>query len=128
MRFGKAVLITLAVCTLMMAAAIPAAAADLNGSWLVKVETPNGVRETTYTFKVDGKTLTGKVTTQRGDTDIKDGKIDGDSFEFSVERPGRGGAAPTTSVYKGKISGDTITLSTTMQGNPVEMKGERKKM
>jgi hypothetical protein len=76
---------------------------------------------------VDGKTLTGKAATQRGETDIKDGKIDGDSFEFSVERPARGDKAAGVTVYKGKISGDTITLSTTMGGNAVEMKGERKK-
>ncbi len=126
MKFGKSVLIALAVCTLLVVA-LPAAAADLNGSWVVKIETPNGTRETTYTFKVDGKTLTGKATTQRGDTDIKDGKVDGDSFEFSVERPGRQGGPATTSVYKGKISGDTITMSTTMGDRSVEMKGERKK-
>ena len=119
----KKVLFAVALCALMSVAAM---AADLNGAWLVKVETPNGVRESTYTFKVDGAKLTGKVATQRGDSEIKDGKVDGANFEFSVERPGREGAT-MTSKYKGKLDGDTITLSTTFGDRTVEMKGERKK-
>src|SRR5258707_9541961 len=123
MKLNK-ILGVVAICELMSVFAV---AADLNGSWVVKVEGKNGIQEQTYTFKVDGKALTGKLTTQRGDVDIKDGKVDGDNFEFSVERPGRGGAAPMTVTYKGTVSGDTITLKWKQGDNDREAKGERKK-
>src|SRR5258705_249117 len=113
----------LAISALMTVFAV---AADLNGSWLVKVESPRGTQEQTYTFKVDGKALSGKLTTQRGDVDLKDGKVDGDNCEFTVERPGRDGATMKTS-YKGTISGDSITLKWKQGENDREAKGERKK-
>jgi len=121
----KKILFALALCAMMT---VMAAAADLTGTWVVKQPGRDGqMTDRTYTFKVDGKTLTGTAPGRQGaDIAIKDGKVDGDSFEFSVERPGRDGQTMTTK-YTGKISGDTITLSTTMGGNAVEMKGERKK-
>lgn len=120
----KKVMLALALCALMSVAAF---AADLNGSFVVKSPGRDGqTQESTYTFKVDGKKLTGSVTNPRGETQIKDGSVDGNNFEFSIERPGRDGAT-TTIKYKGKLDGDNITLSFEMRGNPVELKGERKK-
>src|SRR5258705_356165 len=123
MKLSK-ILGVVAICALMSVFAV---AADLNGSWVVKVEGKNGIQENTYTFKVEGKTLTGKLTTQRGEIDLKDGKVDGDNFEFSVQRPGRGGAEPVTVMYKGTVSGDTITLKWKQGDQDREAKGERKK-
>lgn len=123
MRLRK-ILGVVAICALMSAFAV---AADLNGSWVVKVEGKNGVQENTYTFKVEGKTLTGKLTTPRGDVDLKDGKVDGDNFEFSIQRPGRGDNPPMTVMYKGTVSGDSITLKWKQGDNDREAKGERKK-
>ncbi len=114
----------LALCALMATAVL---AADLNGSWVVKVPGRDGqTMEQTYTFKVEGKKLTGSVSGPRGDREIKDGTVDGASFTFSIERPGRDGNNMTVQ-YKGKLEGDTITLSTEFGGQVREMKGERKK-
>ncbi len=114
----------LALCALMATAVL---AADLNGSWVVKVPGREGqTMEQTYTFKVEGKTLTGSVTGPRGEAQIKDGSVNGANFTFSVERPGREGQMMTIQ-YKGKLEGDTITLSTEFNGQVREMKGERKK-
>ena len=119
------IVMAVALCALL---AVAAYAADLSGTWVVKQPGRDGAtRDVNYTFKVDGKTVTGTAPGRGGaDIAIKDGKVDGDSFEFSVERPGRDGAT-TTVKYTVKISGDTIRLSTQMGGNAVEMKGERKK-
>ena len=125
MRFGKIALMALALCALMTVAA---SAASLDGSWIVKQPGRGGeTTDVTYTFKVaDGK-ITGTITNARGDRPIKEGKVDGDNFEFSVERPARGDNAAGVTVYKGKVTGDTIAFSTQMGDRTVEMKGERKK-
>ena len=120
------IVMAVVICALMAVAAY--AAGDLNGSFVAKVEGKNGVQEITYTFKVDGKTLTGKISSARGDQDMKDGKVDGDSFEFSVDRPGRGDMPATTVKYSGKISGDTLTIQAPGRGGQsTEQKAERKK-
>ena len=118
------IVMAVVVCALMTVAAY---AADLNGSFVAKVEGKNGTQEITYTFKVDGKTLTGKVTNARGDVDIKDGMVDGNTFSFSVERPGRDGGAPMVAKYTGKIDGDTLTIQAPGRGGTMEQKAERKK-
>lgn len=105
MKF-KVVLAFLVLATL---AALPLAAADLTGNWKSSMETPNGTFEQTFAFKQDGDKLTGKIVSQRGEVEIKDGKISGDDFEFNVERPARGGGPARTVAYKGKVSGDKIT-------------------
>ena len=46
--------------------ALTASAADVAGTWKSSMETPNGAFEQTYTFKVDGAKLTGKVSSQIG--------------------------------------------------------------
>jgi hypothetical protein len=56
----------------------------IDGNWKGTRETQNGKFEITYTFKVDGATLTGASKSQRGETEIKDGKVDGKKFAFSV--------------------------------------------
>lgn len=102
MKFSKG----LVFVAVLMLATVVAYAADLNGSWKSSMETPNGTFERTFVFKVDGDKLTGKIVTQRGETEIKDGKVKGDEFEFTVEQS-RGGQ--TMSVpYKGKVEGDTL--------------------
>ena len=114
-----------ALCILMAAAVW---AADLNGAWVVKMTGRDGqTMEQTYTFQVDGTKLTGTVSGGRGgDREIKDGKVDGATFEFSTERPGRDGGTMTIK-YKGKLEGDTITLTSEFGGQTRETKGERKK-
>jgi hypothetical protein len=89
--------------------ALTASAADVTGTWKASLETPNGTFETTFTFKVDGSKLTGKVASQMGESDISDGKIDGDDLSFSVVRNFQGNEFKLT--YKGKVSGNEMKLS-----------------
>lgn len=56
----------------------------IDGKWKGTRETPNGTFEINYTFKVDGTTLTGTSKSQRGETEVKDGKVDGKKFTFNV--------------------------------------------
>ena len=63
---------------------VSALAADFNGKWNGDVTTPRGTQTLIFDFHVDGATLTGKVTTPRGDTDITNGKVDGDNISFDT--------------------------------------------
>lgn len=107
MKFGKVVLPVFAVLVL---ATMVAYAADLTGTWKSKLDTPQGSIERTFTLKQDGGVLTGKIVTVRGENkteaEIKDGKVKGDEFEFTVEQSRQG--QTMTVPYKGKVDGDTL--------------------
>jgi hypothetical protein len=68
------------------------------------------------TLKADGEKLTGTVSGRGGDTEISDGKIDGDNVSFAVVREFNGNKM--TQNYKGKVDGDTIHFAMTMEGGP----------
>ena len=58
----------LALAALLFAfASVTALAADFSGKWSADVQGRNGAQTITFDFKVSGSTLTGAVTTQRGE-------------------------------------------------------------
>lgn len=68
----------------LLIGAFTAFSQSIDGNWKGTRETPNGVMETNYTFKVEGTTLTGSWKTQRGETKIENGKVDGKKFSFEI--------------------------------------------
>jgi hypothetical protein len=86
-----------------------ALAADFNGKWTADVETPRGTQTLAFDFHVDGSTLTGKVTTPRGDNDITDGKVNGDDISFTLVMNFNGNEVKV--MYTGKADGDTIKFT-----------------
>jgi hypothetical protein len=88
---------------------------DANGTWKWTQPGRNGGadREFSLKLKVDGGKLTGTYTQPgRGggdpvDTDISNGKIDGNHISFEVVRDTQNGSF--TNKFDGKIAGDTIT-------------------
>ena len=97
------------ILALIAAFALTASAADVAGTWKASVETPNGTFESTFTFKVDGGKLTGKVASQMGETEISEGKIDGDKLSFTVSREMNGQTFKIT--YDGVVSGSEMKLT-----------------
>ena len=59
-----------------------------------------------------GGTLTGTITSQRGDQEISEGKISGDELSFVTVREGPNGQIKIA--YKGKVSGNEIRLTREM--------------
>ena len=57
---------------------------NIDGNWKGTRETPNGTFEVNYTFKVDGKTLTGMLKTQFGEVPLDNGKIDSNKISYSI--------------------------------------------
>ncbi|HEY3940643.1 MAG TPA: hypothetical protein VGL97_24655 [Bryobacteraceae bacterium] len=90
-------------------------AADVNGKWTAEMQGRNGNTMTVnMNLKADGDKLTGTVSGRNGDTDISDGKVDGDNVSFKVVREFNGNKR--TMEYKGKMEGDTIHFTVTMEG------------
>lgn len=92
-----------------------ALAADFNGKWNGQVQGRNGLQTVVFDLHVDGATVTGKVTTPRGDIDISNGKVDGDNISFDTTMSMNGNSF--TLSYKGTADGaDSIKFTRTFGG------------
>jgi len=110
--------------TLFALAALSIFAADPTGTWAASLPGRNGATMTvTFNLKADGGKLTGSVSGMRGDTEISDGKIDGDNVMFNVVREYNGNKMVQS--YKGVIEGDTIHFTVVREGGQGRG-GERK--
>jgi hypothetical protein len=108
------------LAALALAAAVTAPAADISGKWKAEFTTPDGTpRTNTFTFKVDGGTLTGTVAGSQDETPIKNGKINGDEISFTADRPFG------TFNYTGKVSGNEIRLKVEFNDNKFDVVAKR---
>ncbi len=57
----------------------------INGAWLAKVQGPQGDMELTFTFKVDGNTITGSDSSSIGLIALTNGIVHGNDFSFDIE-------------------------------------------
>lgn len=98
-------------CLLAMAAW----AADATGKWTAEFAGRNGdTRTITFDLKADGATLTGTVSSAMGSSEIKDGKVDGDTITFTLVRQFNGNEIKTD--YTGKVSADQIQFQIAREG------------
>jgi hypothetical protein len=97
--------------TIFMLVAGMAFAAGIDGKWEGEIQGMGGEpMKIGYTFKADGTTLTGTTKGMDGnDIEITDGKIEGNSFSYSVDF---GMGMPMK--FKGVLKGDQITLTMDM--------------
>lgn len=115
----------LSLLALILTATALLAAGDVNGKWTATQTFGDRSVESTMTFKADGATLTGTVSGRRGDSQIQDGKIDGDNVTFTVKRQTQKG--DFTSTYKGKVMGDEIKFTMSMGDRESEFTAKRVK-
>lgn len=91
--------------------AICFAADGLSGHWTGKIMDQYDVA---YDFKADGEKFTGSTKGPDGNViEIKDGVIKGDDVSFSI--PIMDNVTP----IKGKLKGDVLTLSFSINGNDI---------
>ena len=109
----KISIITLLVCSFVVCLA---AFADLNGKWKGVLKLDAFELPLTYTFKVDGETLTGACTTEQGDLPISNGKIKGSDFTFSLDVNG------TAMAQVGKFYGDSTVITSEFNGMKTRVK------
>jgi hypothetical protein len=100
--------------------------ANLSGTWKARTTSAQGSAEQTINFAQKGNTFTGEMTTSQGAKEtIKDGKINGDTIEFAVERKRPSGETADVA-YKGKLNGNEITGTFTgATGRSVEWSATR---
>jgi hypothetical protein len=101
---------------MLLALVASALAADVAGKWINEREGQQGPVQTVFNFKVAGTTLTGTVTARGGDTEITEGKVDGDNISFVVVR--KFNETEMKTLYKGKVAGDEIKFTVERQGGP----------
>ena len=92
-------------------------AAGIDGKWTAEVPGRQGTpTTTTFNFKSAGEKLEGTVSGRQGDTAISDGTIKGADVAFKVVREMQGNKI--TINYVGKLAGDEIKFTRTMEGGP----------
>ena len=79
MKSRRALLMTL---LLVLVSLVPIRAADITGKWTASFDTQIGKQEYTYDFVVKESKLTGKMKSNLGESDVLDGKVDGDKVTF----------------------------------------------
>lgn len=69
----------------LIIAAFTSVNSDIEGTWIGKMDSPNGPVEITYNFNVEDDTLTGTVEGGMGEIEILNGKVDGNEFSFDTQ-------------------------------------------
>jgi hypothetical protein len=99
--FAAATMATGMTVALAPSAAIAAApTADISGTWATEFDSQVGKQTYTYTFKVEGGTLTGHSKSNLGESDLT-GTVDGDKVTFVENLNYQGTALAIT--YTGQI-------------------------
>ena len=89
----------------------------IGGKWVGTVSGPQGDMELTFTFKVDGDTLTGTDSSAMGVIDLTNGMVNGNEFSFDVDVQGM------TISHKCKyLDDDTIDVKANIMDQEVKMR------
>jgi hypothetical protein len=118
METARRMLLPVLVTFVLVLAAAPARAADVDGKWSGSLDTPMGAVQVGFTFKADGAALTGTTTGPDGaEVPIKNGKIDGDKISFVVTIDFGGMMFDLN--YTGVVAADTAKLTIDFMGMPM---------
>jgi len=94
-------------------------AANISGTWTGSFDSQIGKQDYTYTFVAKGSQLTGRAKSANGDTEITDGKIDGNKVTFVENLNFQG--MPLHIVYTGTVtSADQIDFTRDVAGIAME--------
>jgi len=98
--------LVLAICGILFCIIL----ADINGKWSGIVNYNGSKIPVSFSFKTDYGKLTGTSETPLGTTEIKEGKVDKDIINFTVDLNGQ------PAVYTGRTYADSINLKISYQG------------
>jgi len=105
-----------ALCAIVTIMAMTAMAADVTGKWTAEVQGRNGTQTRTFNLKADGAKLTGTVSGMGGrENEISDGKVNGDEITFTTTVQMQGNEMKIN--YVGKVSGDEIKFTQSREGS-----------
>ena len=96
------------ILALLLAVALPAAAADLAGRWTAEFDSPIGVQKYVYEFKKSGDAVTGEATYDhsmgKGTVPLSNIKVDGDKVTFTENASFM--EMPLSITYTGNFAGN----------------------
>ena len=96
--------------------ALGALAADVTGKWTAEFDSQVGPQKYVFELKAEGGKVTGKASFERmgqkGEAELKDGKLAGDDISFVETLDFQGQPIPIT--YTGKLAGDEIKFTRTV--------------
>jgi hypothetical protein len=97
---------------------------DLTGKWKFSYTTPEGPEESTVdiTMANDG-TLSGTLSSQRGNANIISGYLSADKFSFTINIPIEG--SPSDVIFTGTFDGTTMKGSISVQGLEIDFTGTK---
>jgi hypothetical protein len=84
--------------------------ANVDGSWNTVAKTPMGDQNATLTVQSSGGTFTGNYSGAMGSSEIKDGKVDGDTLTWSLDITV---PMPMTLTCEATVDGDSINGTVT---------------
>lgn len=90
-----------------------ASAADLTGTWVLTVDSPQGTSNPTMVLEQNGDKVSGTYQGSMGSADLS-GTVNGDSFTLSAEMSMQG--MDFTLTYSGTQSGDNMTGEVDLAG------------
>lgn len=102
---------------IMVLAAIPALAADVDGKWKTSIDAgAQGSVELVFDLKAEGKKLTGTLSGPilPKSAVITDGLIEGDTVSFSLTMSIAPGMPATLIGYSGKLKGDELSMAASL--------------
>ncbi len=79
--------------------------ANIDGSWDTLVKSPMGDQKATLTITSSGDTFTGQYSGAMGTTEIKNGKVDGDTLTWTLDITV---PMPMTLTGEATVEGDTL--------------------
>ena len=97
---------------------------DLTGKWKFSYTTPEGPEESTVDLVMasDGS-LSGALSSTRGNANIISGYLSADKFSFTINFPIEG--SPTDVIFTGTFDGTTMKGSISVQGLEIEFTGTK---
>ena len=111
-----------AIALVVLSFACVALAADVTGTWNATTQGPDGQEmKLVFHLKQDGDKLSGTVEGPAGEVAIKEGSVNGDAIEFTVE------LNEMKIVHKGTVSGDEMKLHVEIGEQTMEMTAKREK-
>ena len=126
METARRMLLPIVMTFVLVLAAAPARAADVDGKWSGSLDTPMGAVQVGFNFKADGATLTGTTTGPDGaEVPIKNGKIDGDKISFVVTIDFGGMAFDLN--YTGVVKPEEVALTIDIMGMPMSVTVKKSK-
>ena len=100
---------------------------DASGTWSLTMETPRGSRDVTAELAMseDGK-VTGEFKTERGTTELEDGRVDGSKLSFKMTQ--QMGPRSIESSFNGEIDGERLEGNLSAGPMSFSVSGERTAM